>query len=105
LEISLNDRISGMSGFEAVLESAVGREGPRARHVPTMERKRRRERLVSFMLDSCGWSLDIIYRYRKLILKCYLCLACRVDRERMWTGFPFWNDGASENTSIHDQIM
>jgi hypothetical protein len=57
LEISLDDRISGMSGLDAGLESAVGREGAMARHVPTMERKRRRERVASFMLDSRGWIL------------------------------------------------
>jgi hypothetical protein len=57
LDISLRDRISGMSGLDAGLESEVGMEGPRARHAPTMERKRRRERVVTFMLDSRGWSL------------------------------------------------
>jgi hypothetical protein len=57
LEISSYDVISGLSGLDAGLESAVGREGARARDVPTMERKRRRERVVSFMLDCRGWSL------------------------------------------------
>jgi hypothetical protein len=57
LETSLKDRISGASGLDAGLESVVEREGARGRDVPTMEKKIRRERVASFMLDSRGWSL------------------------------------------------
>jgi hypothetical protein len=55
LEISLNDKFSGVGGINVGFESAVENEGARARSLPMMERrKRRRERIASFMSDYAG---------------------------------------------------